>query len=252
MGSAFPNGHTRATSLAWRQQQAAKGERDPEKPALREPVRGSRWQIRTCRKTQTRSSRGILERKWRINCRTGLGRGAGGWGRMHSSLWLATVCPCHLTSHSLPLLPAQGTPSSSHPSWAGALGMGRQLVPAPAVSTPAGIREETKPRDADKRIPPPLCQAAGPVLLAGTRGTAEPRLADARYLLRSRGAAWLRGHIAWVPTHSPTAISVGPETNPSPPLSFFTSLVGASQHKPHSMGSLRKQPPQSTPALQLF
>lgn len=97
---------------------------------------------------------------------------------MHSSLWLATICPCHLTSHSLPLLPAQGAPRSSHPSWAGAPGTGRQPVPAPTVSIPAGTREETKPREADKRTPRPLCQAAGLVLLAGTRGTAEPRLAE--------------------------------------------------------------------------
>lgn len=179
---------------------------------------GRGWQIRTCRKTQTRSSRGILERKWGINCRKGLGRGAG--CGMHSSLWLATICPCHLTSHSLPLLPAQGAPSSSHPSWAGAPGKGRRLVPAPTVSIPAGTREETKPREADKRTPCPLCQAAGLVLLAGTRGTAEPRH---QVPPESRGAAWLRRHVTWVPTHS---YFCGARNHPiSSPFFFYSSCL---------------------------
>lgn len=62
-----------------------------------------------------------------------------------------------------------------------------------------------------------------------------------------REGTWSLGY-----PHSPTAISEGPETIPSPPLSFFTSPPFASQHKPHSTGSPRKQSPQSTPRLQLF
>lgn len=87
-----------------------------------------------------------------------------------------------------------------------------------------------------------------PSCLRVNEGQLRPRLADARYLTRSRGAAWLGGHlVAWVPTHSPTAVSGGPETIPSLPLSFFTSLAFASQHKPHSTGSRREQSPQSAP-----
>lgn len=87
-----------------------------------------------------------------------------------------------------------------------------------------------------------------PSCLRENEGQLRPRLADARYLTRSRGAAWLGGHlVAWVPTHSPTAVSGGPETIPSLPLSFFTSLAFASQHKPHSTESRREQSPQSAP-----
>lgn len=161
------------------------------------------------------------------------------------------ACPCHLARHSPPPLAAWGHPAASipagqeHREWAG--GCCQLLEDNPSRNqerneTKSSWQENTIPMvsDRERRLRIPSCRRVD-------RGQPRPRLADSRYLLRSCGAAWLRGHVTWVPTHSPTVISGGPETIPSPRLSFFTPLAFASQQKPHSTGSLCKQPPQSAP-----
>lgn len=178
---------------------------------------------------------------------------------MHSSSWLAGFSlpvPPHQALAASPSCP--GTPSSGRPSRAGAPGTGRRPVPAPGGLIPAGIREETKPREAGKKIPSPLCQKGrGRLQVPSCRqvdgGQPRPRLADARYLPRSRGAAGLGGHITWVPTHSSTAISGGARNHPiSSPFFFYPFLPSPPSTSPTARG-LRTSSPLNPPlALQLF
>lgn len=147
---------------------------------------------------------------------------------MQNSLWLTTNCLCHLTGHLRPLCPAQGTPSAGHPSEAGAPGTCRQLVPAPMGSIPAGTREQTKPREAGKKIPSLLCQIG--------RGGCRSHLASG-HTEDSQGQAWqmpgtsqgpvvLLAHRAHL--HSSTSIGGGgSRIHPisSPPSCFYPSCL---------------------------
>lgn len=78
-------------------------------------------------------------------------------------------------------------------------------------------------------------------------GQLRPRLTDARSLPRSRGAAWLRGTSLGCPPTAPHLFLGGQKPSHLLPVLFLPPLAFASQHKPHSMGSPRKQPPQSAP-----
>lgn len=92
-----------------------------------------------------------------------------------------------------------------------------------------------------------------PSCLRVNEGQLRPRLADARYLTRSRGAACLGGHlVAWVPTHSPTAVSGGQKPFHLCPFLFLPLLPLPPSTSPTARGLGASSPLNPPLALQLF
>lgn len=150
---------------------------------------------------------------------------------MHGSLWLATnslTVPPRQALAASPSCPGDTQQRPSQPGRSTGNGQAAGAGSCGVDSSRNQGRNKTKRSWQENTIPAVSDRERRLQVLSCWQvdgGQPRPRLADARYLLRSRGAAWLRGHVAWVPTHSPTAISGGPETIPSPPLSFFTPLA---------------------------
>lgn len=220
-------------------------------------MRGSGWQIRTCRgKTQTRSSRGILERKWGINCRKGAG-GTGGQGT-DGSLWLATnslSVPPHQALATSPSCPGDTQQRPSQPRRSTRNGQAAGAGSWGVHSSRNQGRNKTKRSwqentiaavsDRERRLQVLSCRQVD-------GGQLRPRLTDARSLLRSRGAAWLRGTSLGCPPTAPHLFLGGQKPSHLLPVLFLPPLPLPPSTSPTAWGPHASSPLNPPLTLQLF